>query len=211
MSTPSFKPTLIDERYSLDPLFMIVSSTTLNALDLKTKSLPPDYAWIEPEEIPSFRLEWAKLLVELGFVTEVDQALEIFNAMYQHDPKYFLHHLFAIKSLKDNHLACSVGLWPGTAFPLGKRIHWLMTSPNDQHQGLAKAALKRAMATFHQEEPNQTLSLSTQAASWPAILLYKSLGFVPYLEENAKASAKENQTRWSQAKEAIFKGEGVLI
>lgn len=211
MSTHSFKPTLIDERYSLDPLFMVASSTTLNALDLKERSLPSGYAWIKSEDIPSFRLEWSKLLVELGFVTKFDQALEIFDTMYKYDSKYFLHHLFAIKSLKDNHLACSVGLWPGTAFPFGKRIHWLMTNPNDQHQGLAKAALKKAMATFHQEEPNQTLYLSTQAASWPAILLYKALGFVPYLDENAKASSKENQMRWSQAKEAIFKGEGVLI
>ena len=205
------KITRIDETYPLDPLFMVAPASELQTLKQEPNLLPAGYAWIEPQEIPSFRHEWAGLLVELGFVTSEDKALSIFDEMHQKDPTYFIHHLYAIKSLKDNHLACSVGLWYGSAFPNHKRIHWMMTSPQDQHQGLARAVLKKAMSSLAQEESNQDLYLSTQAASWPAIVLYESLGFQPYLDACSKASASENQARWSAAKELVLTRQGIII
>lgn len=203
--------TRIDESYPLDPLLMVAPATSLQALKQDPACLPAGYAWIEPEEIFSFRHEWAALLMELSFVSSEDKALSIFDSMYQDDPDYFIHHLYAIKSLKDNHLACSVGLWYGSAFPNHKRIHWMMTSPYDQQQGLARATLKKAMSSLAKEEPNQDLYLSTQAASWPAIVLYESLGFQPYLEDCLKASAIENQARWKVAQEIVLARQGITI
>ncbi len=207
------KPIVIDKTYALDPLFMVASSLTLQALeqDPNVGILPAGYEWVKPQEILSFRQEWANLLVKLDFLANFEEALSIFDGMYKQDPHYFIHHLYGIKSLKDNHLACSVGLWYGSAFPENKRIHWMMTSPQDQHLGLAKAALKKAMVSFIQEEPSQELYLSTQAASWPAIVLYESLGFTPYLEACKKASANENQARWKEAQELVLARQGIFI
>ncbi len=207
------KITRIDETYPLDPLFMIAPFSSLQSLkkDSSLSVLPIGYAWIEPKEVLSIRQEWATLLVNLGFVANENQALSIFDDMHQQDPEYFIHHLYAIKSLKDNHLACSVGLWHGNAFPKNKRIHWMMTAPQDQGQGLATAALKKAMVSLNEEEPNQDLYLSTQAASWPAIVLYESLGFRPYLGACSKASANENKARWEEAKEMVFTRQGLSI
>ena len=201
--------TRIDESYPLDPLFMVAPASFLQTL--KQDPLPSGYAWIEPKEVLSFRHKWAALLVELGFVENEAQALAIFDEMYSQDPEYFIHHLYAIKSLKDDHLACSVGLWYGSVFFNHKRIHWMMTAPQDQQQGLARSALKKAMSSLAQEEPNQDLYLSTQAASWPAIILYESLGFQPYLEACFKASAIENQARWRAAKELVWTRQGITI
>lgn len=203
--------TRIDETYPLDPLFMIAPSSVLKTLKQEPSFLPAGYAWIEPQEVLSFRQEWATLLVDLGFVTDEAKALALFDEMYNQDPKYFTHHLYAIKSLKDNHLACSVGLWYGSTFPNHKRIHWMMTSPQDQQQGLARTALKKAMGTLAKEEPNQDLYLSTQAASWPAIVLYESLGFQPYLDACSKASAIENQVHWKVAKELVLTRQEIII
>lgn len=205
------KPTLIDPTYSQEPLIMVASKDILKSLQNKeVNSLPVGYAWIKPEEVISFREDWANLLTTLGFVEKQEQALQIFDEMLSKDPDYFKNHLYAIKSTIDNHLACSVGLWYGSLLE-SKRIHWVMTHPLDQHQGLAKTALKKAMASFGKEAPNETLHLSTQAASWPAIVLYESLGFMPYLNECLKFSALESQKNWKEAKESVWNREKVVI
>lgn len=204
-------PTFIDPSYSQDPLLMIASLSTLKPFQNKEVGLLPEgYEWIKPEEIIEFREEWAKLLVSLGFIETQKQALQVFDQMFLEDSNYFTHHLYAIKSLADNHLACTVGLWYGSALE-GKRIHWMMTSPLDQQKGLAKAALQKAIISFVKEEPEKTLHLSTQAASWPAIILYESLGFTPYLKDSLKVSALQNQKYWKEAKEAVFKREKITI
>lgn len=78
----------------------------------------------------------------------------------------------------DGSPAGTVTLWFSDR--LGKmmpRIHWVATHPDHEQKGIAKALLSLALTDVH--EP---VFLTTQTTSWPAVRLYKKLGFEPYFE-----------------------------
>lgn len=207
------KSVTVDQSYPYEDLLMVCKDPAKALETAKNKDLeaPYGYRWISPAEAADLKREWASLLVELQFVDSQEQAEEIFAGMQKKDPAFFANHLYALKSLDDGHLACSVGLWPGDHFENGIRIHWMMTSPKDQKKGLARAVLKKAIAAYEAQKPADLLYLSTQAGSWPAILLYESLGFVPFEEASKHVDAAENQARWQRTRARVQEKEGVSL
>lgn len=104
-----------------------------------------------------------------------------------HFEKEFLPHPDELKKrmylafAPDGSPAGTVTLWYGDR--LGKmmpRIHWVATHPDHEGRGIAKALLSTALTGI--DEP---VFLTTQTWSWPAVRLYKKMGFIPYTERPA--------------------------
>ncbi|MCF0246553.1 MAG: hypothetical protein HUJ55_06985, partial [Ileibacterium sp.] len=55
------------------------------------------------------------------------------------------------------------------------------------------------------------LYLSTQAQSWPAIVLYEKLGFHPWMEQTAFCSKEQSAAAWNKAKSLVYEKEKVWI
>ncbi len=56
-------------------------------------------------------------------------------------------------------------------------LHWVSTCPHYQGKGLGRAIVCKALSLFPILEPQLDVFLHTQTWSYPAILLYHSLGF----------------------------------
>ena len=148
--------------------------------------------------------QWKQALVDLDFVQNLDEAEFQWQRMVKADEKFLLDHLYMIVDAKGN-LACSAGLWPYKEVENGMRLHWVFTVPAYQHKGLARLAVQKCCYEFGKEFKNQPIYLSTQASSWPAIVLYESEGFEPY------TPTPQAKQAWDQARKQILQGEQIQI
>lgn len=197
LSAPD-KITRLDHTYSDEKLFMVKHPP----MPTLTPVLVEGYRFAEPD---SHLIEqWKQALVDLDFVRNLDEAEFQWQRMAKADEKFLLDHLYMIVDAKGN-LACTAGIWPYTGVENGMRLHWVFTVPTHQHHGLARVMVEKCCCEFGKEFPNQPVYLSTQASSWPAIVLYESEGFKPYMP------TPEMEQAWNQAREQILNGEQVRI
>lgn len=179
----SREPVLVDQSIPYEKLLMIwPKEAALPAAD----QIP--YVFVRPEEISELKKPWGALLCKLNFVSSEAKGEEIFASMRQKDPDYFDHHLYALRNAAGQ-LIFSAGIWYGDDLGDAKRIHWVMTDPDYQGQGLAYRVLSRMICDYTQKQTGESLYVSTQSQSWPAVLLYLKLGFVPLLSQPGQPEA----------------------
>ena len=87
------------------------------------------------------------------------------------------------------------GKYPEAA-PL--RMHWVMTAEGHQRRGLSRTVCRAALAAAD----GRPVQLSTQAQSWPAVVLYESLGFRPWERAWGNVAEGEAKARWARARKA---------
>lgn len=201
------KPVVLDDSYPYEELLMIIPS---EKMDENTKpDLPGSVRFAKISEVKDLKNKWADLMRRLKFPNDIPEE-EIFDRMRNQDPEFFDSHLFALLS-EDDDLVSVVGIWPGRHFEDGMRVHWMMSSPDYQSKGYGRMVLQQAIRQFHQEFPNKSLYLSTQAQSWPAIRMYKKMGFGSYEDDCLTASKEENVKRWENARRQVLAKEGINI
>lgn len=213
----SRQPVVVDQSYPYEELLMVMDWTKASIVDedLLDSIQERGLAWIRPEQVKNLRGQWTALLARLKFADQ-KQAEEIFDGMYNQNPQYFSHHLYGLLDSQGN-LAAVTGIWPGSQFGGDKpRIHWMMTSPDFQGQGLASLVLQKALHDFREEakangEHQPLLWLSTQAGSWPAIRMYQKYGFQAFEGDSQKTSAQINREHWKHARALVFEKENVQI
>ncbi len=190
--------TRLDHAYSDEKLIMIKNPPMPPGLPI----LVEDYQFAQPDS--KLIVQWKQALVDLDFVQNLDEAEFQWQRMVKVDEKFLLDHLYMIVDAKGN-LACSAGLWPYKEVKNGMRLHWVFTVPAHQHKGLARSAVQKCCYEFGKEFKNQPIYLSTQASSWPAIVLYESEGFEPY------TPTPQAKQAWDQARKQILQGEQIQI
>lgn len=176
----------------------------------ETPVLPSGFRFAKPDEIPGLKEQWCQIMQKTGFPFSMEEAAGFFDDMMAQDEDYFVHHLYALLDGKD-HLASVVGVWPGNHIGPGYRIHWMMSDPDYQGKGLARAVMAKAIHDYFKENPENSLYLSTQAQSWPAIRMYESLGFSPFEKESSMYSKEENIRRWNDARKTVREKYGLDI
>ena len=66
------------------------------------------------------------------------------------------------------------------------------------HRGLSRTVCRAALAAAD----GRPVQLSTQAQSWPAVVLYESLGFRPWERAWGNVAEGEAKARWARARKA---------
>lgn len=141
-------------------------------------SLPEGYV-LRPWA-PGLERAWCEIETACGEFPNTGSAMEHFSWEFLPFPEALAKGMwFALAP--DGSPAGTVTLWHGTH--LGRdlpRIHWVATHPAHEGKGVAKGLL-----SFVMERCAGPLYLTTQTWSWPAVRLYRRMGFVPYLERPA--------------------------
>lgn len=153
--------------------------------------LPEGYRWAE--EPGSMGEEWAALMTTLGFPFSPDEARGKWRELQA--PEVAARHFFVLGPEGDLAAACTLcaGKYPEAA-PL--RLHWVMTAEGHQRRGLSRTVCRAALAAAD----GRPVQLSTQAQSWPAVVLYESLGFRPWEHAWGDVPEGEAKARWARAR-----------
>lgn len=163
--------------------------------------LPEGYVFAD--DPLALRDAWVALMGELQFPGDAAEHRAHWDAMAGADPELFSR-CSAFVVDEQGELAATCSLWPGRHFsPERMRLHWVMTSPDHQRKGLARAAVAECCRRFAAENPGQPLYLSTQAQSWPAIRLYESMGFEPYEGVWSDRTAEQSAADWAEARRLV--------
>ena len=172
-----------------------------NATNLPSIDLPDGYRYVLFQE--GFDQIWAELQYAADHVETIEYGLQRFRNDYLTDPaltgKRAEHYatetditklplydemrrrvLFVLDSA-DNVVGTGA-LWLGDMFgPLRARLHWIAVHPNTRGRGLARALCARLLKLYHELDSSGLIYLTTQTWSYPAINIYRQLGFEPYL------------------------------
>ena len=191
--------TVLEKRLSKERLLM-----TLNKEDVRNLSVqvPAGMVPVDRKERIRYRDAWCELLVRLGFEADLKHAYGRFDGMVEKDEKFFLDHLYLLRE-SDGRLASACGLWYGNDFKEERlRLHYVLTNPQSQKKGAAHYVVSQAvLAYFHMYD--SPLYLSTQAQSWPAIRLYCSIGFRPYIGDCLKFDRDTAERRWLECVQSV--------
>ena len=129
---------------------------------------------------PGLEAAWCAVEMGAGEFSTMESALERFKTEFLPHPDELRKRMY-LAFAPDGSPAGAVTLWYGDR--LGKmmpRIHWVATHPDHEGRGIARALLSTALTGI--DEP---VFLTTQTWSWPAVRIYKKLGFIPYLDRPA--------------------------
>lgn len=166
--------------------------------------LAPGYTWAPYN--PDLRQPWARLMVETGLVNDEEAGLAQWDKMEQEDPEKLREHFRFILG-PDNDLAATAGLFPGHDFPGRLRLHWVATSLNHQHKGLARTLITALAREYDAMPGSYPLYLSTQSQSYGAIKLYSRLGFQPYMGAYEGHTREQSEEDWKTVTDILRQTE----
>lgn len=132
--------------------------------------LPPGYTFAA--YTPGREQDWAALETEIGDFESVEQARAYFEATYLPDAATLGERCFFVLSPSGEAVASCMAWRDEPAASL----HWLVTSPRYERQGIGRALVERCLALYRQRGEGPVY-LHTQPWSYPAIGLYGRLGF----------------------------------
>lgn len=184
---------------------------------LEEPPLPEGYSLAE--DIFKHETQWQQLMCRLNLFKDQSQAETVWNAMKKQDREYLSSHVWMVLD-PDRNVCAACGLWPGKHFENKYiRIHYLGVDENFQNLHLGRWLVQHCISEFAREQKDlkdqdeckenpKFLYLSTQAQSWPAILLYGKAGFKPYTGAYKNHTASQSLADWKQAAEIIRKKSG---
>lgn len=125
--------------------------------------------------------DWAKIQSDIDHIEGYDKALEYFKKEFMHDVESLKRRCVFIKDSSGTFVATAT-LWYGDHFGYTEqRVHWVAVDTKHQHKGLAKALMTKIMDIYNELGYSDFIYLTTQTWSYPAINIYLSFGFSPYL------------------------------
>lgn len=158
---------------------------------------------------PGLEEGWCEIERACGEFSDREAAMERFCREFLPFPEVLSQRMwFALAP--DGSAAATATLWQGAH--LGKtlpRIHWVATHPAHEGKGLAKGLLSAVMGKFSQLETGNFLYLTSQTWSWPAVRLYKKMGFCPLWQRPVNWKGDwEPEAAWKLIEEKIAAFEG---
>lgn len=159
---------------------------------------------------PGFEQFWADIMLATQQTDSLAEGLAIFQKDFLSRKDLLATQcLFVLDSA--GRAVATASLWHGQHFGAElPRIHWVAVSPEAEGKGLAKALLSRLCEIYNALGYHDFLYLCSQTWSYPAIHLYTTFGFRPYMGEepiNWKTSGEsfsiESKKAWDIIKEKI--------
>jgi GNAT superfamily N-acetyltransferase len=129
--------------------------------------------------VPGNERLWAQIEADAGEFDTAEEALAHFNTELGPYEGELAERCFFLEDPKGNAIGTATA-WYGTlAGEACGRVHWVGIVPSYQGKKLSKPLLSAVMACL--AKAHQKAYLTTQTTSYPAVNLYLSFGFSPYL------------------------------
>jgi len=149
---------------------------------LPSFSCPSDYSirtFVRGDE----RL-WAKIKSQAGTsFTNQEQALEHFKEEFSPFLSEMEDRCFLLENRHGDAIGTATAWYGHFEGEERGRVHWVGIIPSYQGRKLSKPLLSAVMARLARD--HQKAYLDTQTTSYPAVNLYLSFGFVPYLRDDS--------------------------
>lgn len=157
---------------------------------------------------PGFEQFWADIMLATQQTDSLAEGLAIFQKdFFPRKDLLASQCLFVLDSA--GKAVATASLWYGHHFGVElPRIHWVAVSPEAEGKGLAKALLSRLCGIYNELGYHDFLYLGSQTWSYPAIHLYTTFGFHPYMGEQpinwqttGGSFSSENKKAWDIIKQ----------
>lgn len=157
---------------------------------------------------PGFEQFWADIMLATQQTDSLAEGLAIFQKDFLPRKDLLASQcLFVLDSA--GKAVATASLWHGDHFGAElPRIHWVAVSPEAEGKGLAKALLTRLCGIYNELGYHDFLYLGSQTWSYPAIHLYTTFGFHPYMGEQpinwqttGGSFSSENKKAWDIIKQ----------
>ena len=120
---------------------------------------------------------WAALECGIGDFATAEDARADFARRYLNNPGWAPERVFFAVSPQGEVVGSAIA-WEHDERGVGTRaLHWLVVREDHRRKGLGRALCQHVLRLFRREDNAAPVYLHTQPWSWPAILLYISLGF----------------------------------
>jgi GNAT superfamily N-acetyltransferase len=166
------------------PLTMIRESLD----NLPTHRLPPDFSvrWY----LPGDEAHWLQIHLEADHLNPITP--DLFTKQFGSNGDLLKQRQCYLMGAKNEPIGTATA-WFNDDFEGGGwgRVHWLAILPQYHGRGLANPLL-RAVCQRLRELGHERAYLTTSALRLPAIRLYRSFGFMPFIRNQDEAAA------WSQ-------------
>ena len=130
--------------------------------------------------------KWAELECSLGQFADVDEGVSCFKREFLGDGRLSPEERMLFVKNGEGRIVATCALWEGDH--LGKtegRFHWLAVSDECAGRGIAKALFSRLFALASELGYKDVLYLMTATWYYPAIGMYKKMGFEFYRGERS--------------------------
>lgn len=128
----------------------------------------------------NYKEKWIDLLVRVDEFDDYDSASRYFDSTFLNREETYKNMLFI---LEGDNVAGTCSLWEGYHLNEKRyRVHWMAVDPKYQGKRLAKALLHKIIDMYNKMEDSRPLYLSTSDKNLIAIIMYKSVGFIPFIQ-----------------------------
>ena len=145
-------------------------------LDQAEKLLPEGYRLVRWQ--PGMEQAWCTIEKEAGEFPTVEEAMTRFQWEFLPEPALLRERMWFALSPEGTAVGTAT-LWTGGylggMLPL---LHWVAVQPGHRRRGLARSLVLAALSCAKADE---LVFLTSQTWNWPAVRLYRQLGFQPWL------------------------------
>lgn len=129
--------------------------------------------------VPGDEYNWARIETLAGEFRSQEAALQRFQQFYGPSLEKLADRGFFLENSQGEAIGTATAWFGEFAGAERGRVSWVAIIPAEQGKKLAKPLLSAVLQRLAQE--HSSAFLTTQTTSYPAINLYLSLGFAPYL------------------------------
>lgn len=187
-------------------------------INTSTPSLSLTYYKTDTQSIPSAPLPdgyefvfyrdgdeqaWAEIEVSVGQFSSIEEGIKTFRSEFLKNQTLLPYDRVLFVKSPDGELVATCSLWNGSFLgEVRQRLHWLAVKDTHAKKGIARALLCRLMQLYTELGYEGFLYLLTSSRYYPAIRIYRKLGFVEYLGPRSLSSRLTDEEFVAQAKQA---------
>jgi GNAT superfamily N-acetyltransferase len=147
--------------------------------------------------VPGDERLWAEIEVAAGEFDMRDEALAHFDAEFGLSAGELEDRCYFLEDPQRNAIGTAMAWYGALAGEACGRVHWVGIIPSHQGMKLSKPLLSAVMVRLARD--HTSAYLTTQTTSYPAVNLYLSFGFTPYL------GADSSTEGWVLLEEALHR------
>lgn len=170
----------------------------------RTPRLPEGYGWRLYR--PGDEAHWARIETSVLEFSDEAEALDYFTRIFLPHREQLAERLVFVTDPGGTPVATALAWYSQEADGRRAVLHWVAARPDQQGKGLGRAVVQLALNRFARLEPGLDVRLHTQTWSYPAVLLYRKLGFRALRNGGVAMPARESglpQTRPNQFDQAL--------
>lgn len=189
-------------------------------IDKTTPSISLIYCLRDPQTVPRFPLPegyefvfyrpgderaWAEIECSVGQFSSIEEGVATFRREFTENQRLDPRDRMLFVKAPDGQYVATCTLWDGEFLgEIKQRLHWLAIRDSASGKGIAKALLSRLITLY--EELGYTdrfLYLLTSSRYYPAIRIYRQLGFTEYTGPRSPSPKLSDEEFTKRTREGI--------